>query len=187
MMDVSVRLSLHRLRSSSLLVIIIRKSKLLLGCVDKSVLGANGKTNVFYMLLRDCSEVAAAVAMARLARLTSYYLMNRGFSIGLIDVTPGQNLMKKKQSLVKDGYEKCDGFIRQMQEGKLQLQPGFSAEETLEALILKTLSEVRESAGKLCLEELQRSSNSPLIMAISGSKGTLRMRLTGETSELRFV
>lgn len=56
------------------LVIVIRNSRLLLGCVDKSVLGANGKTNVFYLLLRDCSELAAAVSMARLARLTSYYL-----------------------------------------------------------------------------------------------------------------
>ena len=56
------------------LVIIIRNSRLILGCVDKSVLGANGKTNVFYMLLRDCSEAAAALAMARLARFTSYYL-----------------------------------------------------------------------------------------------------------------
>ena len=58
----------------SSLVIVIRNSRLILGCVDKSVLGANGKTNVFYMLLRDCSEAAAAIAMARLARLTSYYL-----------------------------------------------------------------------------------------------------------------
>ena len=40
-----------------------------------------------------------------------------------------------------------------------------------QALILKELSEVRESAGKLCLQELQRSSNSPLIMVLSGSKG----------------
>ncbi|CAF0881239.1 unnamed protein product [Adineta ricciae] len=152
--------------------IVIRNSRLILGCVDKSVLGANGKTNVFYMLLRDCSEAAAALAMARLARLTSYYLMNRGFSIGLIDVTPGENLMKAKRSLVSEGYDKCNTYIRQLQEGKLQLQPGCSAEQTLEALILKELSDVRESAGKLCLQELQRSSNSPLIMAISGSKGS---------------
>ena len=56
-------------------------------------MGANGKTNVFYMLLRDCSEMAAAVAMARLARLTSYYLskfmLNRSnferMSITIID------------------------------------------------------------------------------------------------------
>ncbi|CAF1024738.1 unnamed protein product [Rotaria sordida] len=152
--------------------IVIRNSRLLLGCVDKSVLGANGKTNVFYLLLRDCSELAAAIAMARLARLTSYYLMNRGFSIGLIDVTPGENLLKAKHALVTEGYNKCNNYIQQLKEDKLQLQPGCSREQTLEALILKELSDVRESAGKLCLQELQRSSNSPLIMAISGSKGS---------------
>ena len=137
----------------SALVIIIRNSRLLLGCVDKSVLGANGKTNVFYMLLRDCSEAAAALAMARLARLTSYYLskiiecsaprrqdrsslclaiVNRGFSIGLIDVTPGENLMKAKRALVTKGYDKCNEYIRQLEDGKLQLQPGCSPEQTLE-------------------------------------------------------
>ncbi|CAF4966063.1 unnamed protein product [Rotaria sp. Silwood1] len=152
--------------------IVIRNSRLLLGCIDKSVLGANGKTNVFYLLLRDCSEVAAAVAMARLARLTSYYLMNRGFSIGLIDVTPGENLLKAKRALVTEGYDKCNSYIQQLKENSLPLQPGCSPEQTLESKILKELSDVRESAGKLCLQELQRSSNSPLIMAISGSKGS---------------
>lgn len=58
--------------------------------------------------------------------------MNRGFSIGLIDVTPGENLMKAKRSLVSEGYDKCNNYIRQLQEGKLQLQPGCSAEQTLE-------------------------------------------------------
>ncbi len=58
--------------------------------------------------------------------------MNRGFSIGLIDVTPGENLMKEKRSLVTEGYDKCNTYIRQLQEGKLQLQPGCSPEQTLE-------------------------------------------------------
>ncbi len=58
--------------------------------------------------------------------------MNRGFSIGLIDVTPGENLMKAKRSLVSEGYDKCNTYIRQLEEGKLQLQPGCSPEQTLE-------------------------------------------------------
>lgn len=58
--------------------------------------------------------------------------MNRGFSIGLIDVTPGENLMKAKRSLVTAGYDKCNTYIRQLEEGKLQLQPGCSPEQTLE-------------------------------------------------------
>ena len=57
-----------------------------------------------------------------------------------------------------------------MSEGRLQCQPGCSEEETLEAVILKELSVIRDHAGKACLKELPRS-NSPLVMALSGSKG----------------
>lgn len=31
-------------------------------------------------------------------------------------------------------YKKCDGFIQSFDEGKLQTQPGCTAEETLEVL-----------------------------------------------------
>lgn len=57
-----------------------------------------------------------------------------------------------------------------MSQNKLQCQPGCSPEETLEAIILKELSVIRDHAGKACLNELHRT-NSPLIMALSGSKG----------------
>lgn len=58
-----------------------------------------------------------------------------------------------------------------MEEGRLVCQPGCSEEETLEAMILKELSVIRDHAGKACLKELH-PSNSPLIMALSGSKGS---------------
>lgn len=58
-----------------------------------------------------------------------------------------------------------------MEEGRLPCQPGCSEEETLEAVILKELSVIRDHAGKACLKELH-PSNSPLIMALSGSKGS---------------
>lgn len=57
-----------------------------------------------------------------------------------------------------------------MNQGKLQCQPGCTAEETLEAAILKELSVIREHAGLACVAELH-PTNSPLIMALSGSKG----------------
>ena len=57
---------------------------------------------------------------------------NRGFSIGIGDVTPGPGLVKEKERLVREGYERCGEFIRSFQEGKLQSQPGCSVEETLE-------------------------------------------------------
>lgn len=57
---------------------------------------------------------------------------NRGFSIGIGDVTPGQGLLKAKQELLDAGYEKCDEYIEALKTGRLQQQPGCSAEETLE-------------------------------------------------------
>lgn len=52
----------------------------------------------------------------------------------------------------------------------MQTQPGCSVEESLEAVILKELSVIREHAGQACVAELP-PTNSPLIMALSGSKG----------------
>lgn len=47
-------------------------------------------------------------------------------------MTPGQGLLKAKHDLLDDGYTKCDEYIEALQTGKLQQQPGCTAEETLE-------------------------------------------------------
>nr|XP_004561310.1 DNA-directed RNA polymerase III subunit RPC1 isoform X1 [Maylandia zebra] len=151
--------------------VVIHNSELMCGSMDKSTLGSGSKNNIFYILLRDWGQLEAANAMSRLARLAPVYLSNRGFSIGIGDVTPGQGLLKAKQDLLDDGYKKCDEYIEALDTGKLQQQPGCTAEETLEALILKELSVIRDRAGSACLRELDKS-NSPLIMALCGSKGS---------------
>lgn len=151
--------------------VLIRNSELLAGSMDKSTLGSGSKQNIFYILLRDWGEDVSALVMWRLSRLASYFLMNRGFSIGIGDVTPGYGLLKAKQELLNSGYGNCSEYIKKMEGGKLVCQPGCSEEETLEAMILKELSVIRDHAGKICLRELHRS-NSPLVMALSGSKGS---------------
>ncbi|KAF7263909.1 hypothetical protein GWI33_000924 [Rhynchophorus ferrugineus] len=152
--------------------VIIRNSQLISGTLDKGHLGNGGKGgNIFYVILRDFGQDFAIKSMWRLARLASIYLMNSGFSIGIGDVTPGEALVQRKMKLLKDGYQKCDEYIKQMAQGKLQCQPGCTAEETLEAIILKELSVIREHAGQACVAELP-PTNSPLIMALSGSKGS---------------
>uniref|UniRef100_A0AAY5E8B7 DNA-directed RNA polymerase subunit n=1 Tax=Electrophorus electricus TaxID=8005 RepID=A0AAY5E8B7_ELEEL len=154
--------------------VVIQNSELLAGSMDKGTLGSGSKNNIFYILLRDWGQVEAADAMSRLARVAPVYLCtscpprvrrlclcgavcnvagcvaNRGFSIGIGD---------------------CDEYIDALNTGKLQQQPGCTAEETLEALILRELSVIRDHAGSACLRELDKS-NSPLIMALCGSKGS---------------
>lgn len=151
--------------------VLVRNSELLAGSMDKGTMGSGSKNNIFYILLRDYGQQAAADAMWRLARVASFFMQNRGFSIGIGDVTPGAGLVRAKQDLVSAGYSKCEEYIQQLKNGKLQAQPGCSEDETLEAVCLKELSVVRDHAGKACLRELHKT-NSPLIMAVCGSKGS---------------
>lgn len=65
---------------------------------------------------------------------------NRGFSIGIGDVTPGQGLLKAKYELLNAGYKKCDEYIEALNTGKLQQQPGCTAEETLEVSLSSRLA-----------------------------------------------
>lgn len=98
-------------------------------------------------------------------------MMNRGFSFGIGDVTPSSRLLEEKQALLEKGYEKCNAYINDMKKGTLQCQPGCTPEQTLEAVILRELSSIRELAAKACFRELH-PTNSALIMAQSGSKGS---------------
>jgi len=160
--------------------------------MDKSTLGSNSKTNVFYIILQDINATEAGLAMWRLSRVTSFYLgilithqiviiilillitisANRGFSLGLEDVTPNQTLLESKQMLLANGYGKVNEYIADHEEGKLDRLPGRTAEDTLESMILKELSVIRDHAGKKCLTEL-KPNNAALVMAICGSKGSL--------------
>ncbi|EAT37385.1 AAEL010617-PA [Aedes aegypti] len=87
------------------------------------------------------------------------------------DVTPSRKLLQEKQKLLENGYSRCDEYIAEMKKGTLQCQPGCTAEQTLEAVMLKELSSIRELAAKACFRELH-PTNSALIMAQSGSKGS---------------
>ncbi|XP_011188921.1 DNA-directed RNA polymerase III subunit RPC1 [Zeugodacus cucurbitae] len=151
--------------------VIVRNSELICGSMDKSTLGSGTKNCIFYVILRDFGELYATKCMWRLARIASYFIQNRGFSFGISDVTPSNKLLEEKQKLLENGYAKCNEYILEMKKGTLQCQPGCTPEQTLEAVMLRELSSIREQAAKACFRELH-PTNSALIMALSGSKGS---------------
>ena len=120
--------------------------------------------NVYWPAER-CLSGTNAVLVFRFFLNLLYY-----FFVGLGDVTPSKELIKMKGDLVQNGYDKCDEYIQQLEDGKLASHAGSSEEETLENLILKELSAIRDKAGKACLTALHKS-NAPLTMALCGSKG----------------
>ncbi|THD27285.1 DNA-directed RNA polymerase subunit [Fasciola hepatica] len=151
--------------------VVIHNSELLAGSVDKKLLGGGSKSSIFYSLLRDYGSEVCADAMWRLGRIALFYLAHRGFSIGIGEVMPSERLVKSKAELINSGFATCDDFIRQYEKNTLKCNPGCSMEDTLESNLSQELSKIRDEAGAACKRELH-PSNSPLVMAQSGSKGS---------------
>ncbi|OHT06560.1 DNA-directed RNA polymerase III subunit rpc1 [Tritrichomonas foetus] len=145
-------------------------SVMLSGVLEKSLIGGGGKS-LFATLARDVSPNFAATCMARIAKVSVRYLMNRGFSIGITDVTPTEKLEVGKASVIRAAYEKSTNAINQLNAGNFPAAPGMTAELSLERLLNETLSQVRNQIGKICLRELS-NLNTALVMAKSGAKGS---------------
>ena len=152
--------------------ITFRHSELLTGQIDSAIIGGKNKISLFHMIVRDYGTLESARVMARIARFCARFLGDYGFSIGISDVTPSSDLTQMKETVVKNGYEKCSQYIEDYKTGKQEITPGMSPEQTLESLLNGELSSIREKAGARCIQEL-KSDNSPLVMALSGSKGSV--------------
>ena len=168
--------------------LVIVNSEIMCGVMDKATIGSGKKKSIFGVILRDYGPHEAATAMGRLAKLCARYLgkyilsfslvfmlkiacpANYGFSLGINDVIPGQELNRQKDILVEKAYADCQDLIALAKKGKLENKPGCDQEQTLEAMIGSVLSKVREQVGGICMKELSRQ-NAPLIMATCGSKG----------------
>ncbi|KAF2634378.1 DNA-directed RNA polymerase III subunit RPC1 [Massarina eburnea CBS 473.64] len=152
-------------------LLVIRNSEVMCGPMDKATVGDGKKDSVFYVIMRDFGPDHAVQAMNRLSRLSARWLTNNGFSLGINDVTPGDELNRRKQALIDEAYAKCDKLIKDYKEGRLPRDAGCDEEMTMENRIGGILSGVRQAAGDICFDELSRW-NSPLVMARCGSKGS---------------
>mmetsp|Transcript_1747 Transcript_1747/g.6542 ORF Transcript_1747/g.6542 Transcript_1747/m.6542 type:complete len:1342 (+) Transcript_1747:2667-6692(+) len=142
------------------------------GQLGKSSLGSGSKKSILYCLMRECGNEVAASAMNRIAKFSARWHSDAGFSIGLDDVTPSDQLTRRKMEIVQAGYEKCEEIIGLLEKGKLQPRPGCNQEQTMEALVNHELSGIREKGGKACINEIDPKANAALAMALCGSKGS---------------
>lgn len=151
--------------------IIFCNSHMVCGRFDKKVLGGGAKDGLFARLHASGGGPYAAQVMNRIARFSSRYLMNYGFSLGIGDVFPTPSLEERKRIVLDKSFALCHDMIRQANSGKMEPLPGMTVAQTLESRLNGELSEVRERCGNEAVRVLT-STNAPLIMAQSGSKGS---------------
>lgn len=148
-----------------------RQGELISGNLGKKTLGGDSKSGLFYVLIRDFGPVEATRCMSRLAKLTARFLCDRGFSIGIEDVTPSPHMLRIKEKILKDGQKQADEQIQAYKSGRIRLKPGCDALQSLESEVNGILGKIRENCGKEALSALNYR-NAPLTMAQCGSKGS---------------
>ena len=151
--------------------LIVRNSEIMCGVMDKSTIGDGKKDSIFYIILRDFGPDYAARAMSRLAKLSARWLSNRGFSIGISDVNPSNNLLLRKGALIEEAYKKCEDLGVDLEKSRLARDAGCDEKQTFENRCTGILNAVRQEAGAICLEQLGRW-NAPSLMAKCGAKGS---------------
>jgi len=84
-------------------------------------------------------------------KCSARWIGNHGFSIGIDDVAPSDRLNREKEKEITKGYSACDQHIQAYKKGKLELQPGCNAVQTLESAVKGELNKIREAAGNVRL------------------------------------
>ena len=148
-----------------------RRGEHLCGSLGKKTLGGESKSGLFYVLVRDFGSPEAIRCMSRLAKLSARYLGDRGFSIGIDDVTPSDRMLKLKTRILAEGKKLADEQIDAYNSGNIKLKPGCDALQSLESEVNGLLGKIRENCGREALTALDYR-NAALRMAQCGSKGS---------------
>jgi DNA-directed RNA polymerase III subunit RPC1 len=148
-----------------------RQGELICGNLGKKTLGGDSKSGLFYVIIRDFGAQEAVRCMSRLAKLCARFLGDRGFSIGIDDVTPTEKMKAIKEKILVEGQRLADEQIDLYKSNRIKLKPGCDALQSLESEVNGLLGKIRENIGKEALVALNYR-NAPLCMAQCGSKGS---------------
>ncbi len=148
----------------------IRNGEVVSGRIDTKAVGAF-KGKLLVRLRRELDNETLKDLIDQYGRLGVAYLMRRGFSIGLSDLDLPEGIHKDIQKMIKKAEEDSNSLIEQYNEGTLNILPGMTKKESLEAQILNTLASAVSGVSDIVSENIKYSDI--IVMFESGAKGSL--------------
>jgi len=143
---------------------------LLSGVVDKNTVGKGGG-GVIHTIMNEKGPLAARTFIGSIQKQINYWLLHRGFTVGVSDTVADRGTLQNVQDCIKIASEKVQKFVNLVQEGKLKTTPGKTVLETFEAGVLKVLDKARDDAGTFAERSLDERNNIKA-MVTAGSKGS---------------
>ncbi len=151
--------------------VVVRDGQLMYGVVDEKAFGAGEPDSLFHRIIKEKGSTAGRKFMDSVGRLLIRLITDRGFTMGLDDVTLPREAEQRIKIILDKANKKVDQLIETYKRNELDANPGQTLEETLEQRIMATLAEARDSAGAVAGEHLGLE-NSAVIMAQTGARGS---------------
>lgn len=151
--------------------VLILEGELLMGVIDKNSIGNTKSGGITHVLMNDKGPEAARMFLGLNQRMVNYWLMNRGFSVGLGDMVPTPDTMHEVMHLISSVKEDVTKLIQKGQHKELEKQPGKTIEQFFEWSVNSLLNTMAKKTQKEIMKNL-RSDNSMQAMALAGSKGS---------------
>ena len=151
--------------------VVVRDGNLTFGVVDEKAFGAGEPDSLFHRIIKEKGPTTARIFLDSVGKLLVRLITDRGFSMGLNDITLPRAASQRIKRILSDADQKVNQLIETYQRGELDPNPGQTLLETLEQRIMATLAEARDSAGAVAGEHLGLE-NTAVIMAQTGARGS---------------
>ena len=148
----------------------IEKGKVKKGTIDTRAVGAfKGKilskietisnNEVLRQFIDDCGRLGVA------------FLMKRGFSLGISDIDLPIKTQKEIKNEIEKSKNEVDNLIDKYKKKELNIMPGMTAKDSLEARILNSLATGISKVSDIVADKVKKSDI--LVMSKSGAKGSI--------------
>ena len=151
--------------------VLVQRGQLLMGILDKSPLG-NKAQSILHLIMNDATPEDCRDFINNAQKLVNYWLLHRGFSVGVGDAESDTRTLQKVQDGTREAKRLVKRSVAKLQKGELLRQPGQTLMQAFEGEVNTILNSARDTATKAVLESLTEHVNAVLGMYMAGSKGS---------------
>jgi len=149
----------------------IKNGKIESGVVDENVFGVECG-GLLKALDREVGRAKTIKALENAFAMGTNYLSDHGFTIAVNDLNISKSVKGLTAEIVKEAEKETNEILENYNNGRLDVIPGKTLEETREIKILQILNSIRTKIGKAVGKEIPKT-NPISIMMQSGAGGNV--------------
>jgi len=150
--------------------VIIDQGVLLCGIADKRILGTGGGS-LMHIICNEYGVERGTWFLNYCQRVINYWLLQRGFSIGIGDTIADKRTMEQIEQSISTAQSLVRELVKDAHDGKLEPEPGRTIQQSFENKVNEVLNKARDEAGNNAQKSLDVHNNVKA-MVTAGSKGS---------------